>query len=148
MLLLSRAPFYRIPPCSVRMLGGTCLFRLLFAMVKIQGDSMHGEPHLRYIVPLPNIFPNSFFLKNEIEKEGLPRSSPPGLGAGGPEFKSRSPDHLLFYFQLPVGSRVKEHPPRRSHVIGRRNRCQTLTSRSAGRPEQSGVQALAPKGAD
>jgi hypothetical protein len=39
-------------------------------------------------------FPNSFLFKNEIEKEG------PALGAGGPEFKSRRPDHLLLYFEL------------------------------------------------
>jgi hypothetical protein len=45
-------------------------------------------------------FPNSFLFKNEIEKEGLPRDVTPALGAGGPEFKSRRPDHLLLYFQL------------------------------------------------
>jgi hypothetical protein len=32
-------------------------------------------------------FSNSFVLKNKIEKEGLPRDSLAGLGAGGPEFK-------------------------------------------------------------
>ena len=40
---------------------------------------------------------NSFIFKNKIEKEGLPRDSPAGLGAGGPEFKSRSPDQSLIY---------------------------------------------------
>ena len=45
-------------------------------------------------------FPNSFLFKNEIEKEGLPRDVTPALGAGGPEFKSRRPDHLLLYFEL------------------------------------------------
>jgi len=37
-------------------------------------------------------FVNPFVFKNKIEKEGLPRDGPAGLGAGGPEFKSRGPD--------------------------------------------------------
>ena len=41
---------------------------------------------------------NPFVFKNAIEKEGLPRDIAPALGAGGPEFKSRRPDH----FMLPV----------------------------------------------
>jgi hypothetical protein len=40
-------------------------------------------------------FSNSFIFKNKIEKEGLPGDSPAGLGAGGPEFKSRRPDHFM-----------------------------------------------------
>jgi hypothetical protein len=40
-------------------------------------------------------FSNSFVSKNKIEKEGLPRDSPAGLGAGGPEFKSRRPDQNI-----------------------------------------------------
>ena len=40
-------------------------------------------------------FSNSFIFRNKIDKEGLPRDSPAGLGAGGPEFKSRRPDHQL-----------------------------------------------------
>jgi len=47
-------------------------------------------------------FSNSFVFKNEIEKEGLPRDITPALGAGGPEFKSRRPDHLLLCFQCTV----------------------------------------------
>jgi hypothetical protein len=39
----------------------------------------------------------SFICKNKIEKEGLPNDSPAGLGAGGPEFKSRRPDHFMFF---------------------------------------------------
>ena len=42
-------------------------------------------------------FSNSFVFKTEIEKEGLPRDSPAGLGAGGPEFKSRRPDQFMFF---------------------------------------------------
>ncbi len=38
-------------------------------------------------------FSNSFVFKTEIEKEGLPGDITPALGAGGPEFKSRRPDH-------------------------------------------------------
>ncbi len=45
-------------------------------------------------------FSNSFVFKTEIEKEGLPRDRTPVLGAGGPEFKSRRPDHLLLSFQF------------------------------------------------
>ena len=40
-------------------------------------------------------FSNSFIFKNKIEKEGLPRDSPGGLGAGGPLFKSGRPDHSI-----------------------------------------------------
>src|SRR5262249_55941671 len=42
-------------------------------------------------------FCNSFVFKIEIEKEGLPRDGPAGLGAGGPRFKSGRPDqkHLV-----------------------------------------------------
>jgi hypothetical protein len=45
-------------------------------------------------------FSNLFVFKNKIEKEGLPSDSPAGLGAGGLEFKSPRPDHLLLYFQF------------------------------------------------
>ena len=40
-------------------------------------------------------FSNSFVFKNKIEKEGLPRDSPAGLGAGGPRFKSGRPDQNI-----------------------------------------------------
>ena len=43
-------------------------------------------------------FSNSFVFKTKIEKEGLPRDSPAGLGAGGPRFESGRPDHLLLHF--------------------------------------------------
>jgi hypothetical protein len=42
-------------------------------------------------------FSNSFVFKTEIEKEGLPGDITPALGAGGPEFKSRRPDHFMFF---------------------------------------------------
>jgi len=40
-------------------------------------------------------FSNSFVFKTKIEKEGLPRDSTPGLGAGGPRFKSGRPDQNI-----------------------------------------------------
>jgi len=40
-------------------------------------------------------FSNPFVFKTKIEKEGLPRGSPAGLDAGGPEFKSRRPDQNI-----------------------------------------------------
>jgi hypothetical protein len=40
-------------------------------------------------------FSNSFVFKTEIKQEGLPKDSTPDLGAGGPEFESGRPDHLL-----------------------------------------------------
>jgi hypothetical protein len=40
-------------------------------------------------------FSNSFIFKNKIEKEGLPRDSPAGLGAGGHRFKSGRPDQNI-----------------------------------------------------
>ena len=47
-------------------------------------------------------FSNSFVLKGNIEKEGLRSDSPAGLGAGGPEFKSRRPDQNIsrIFFRL------------------------------------------------
>jgi len=42
-------------------------------------------------------FSNSFVLKTEIEKEGLPRDITPDLGAGVPEFESRRPDHFISF---------------------------------------------------
>ena len=46
-------------------------------------------------------FSNSFIFKNKIEKEGLPRDSPAGLGAGGPGSNPGAPTknilRVLFY---------------------------------------------------
>jgi hypothetical protein len=36
-----------------------------------------------------------FIFKIKIEREGLARDSPAGLGAGGPEFESRRPDQVF-----------------------------------------------------
>jgi hypothetical protein len=56
-------------------------------------------------------FSNSFVFKNKIEKEGLPSDSPAGLGAGGPEFKSRRPDQkYLAWFLLLIESAVHLKP--------------------------------------
>jgi hypothetical protein len=51
-------------------------------------------------------FSNSFIFKIEVEKEGLPGGITPALGAGGPEFKSRRPDHLLLYYQFRVNQEL------------------------------------------
>jgi len=47
-------------------------------------------------------FSNSFVLKTEIEKEGLPGDITPALGAGGPRFKSGRPDqkYRVFFYLL------------------------------------------------
>jgi len=57
-------------------------------------------------------FSNSFVLKNNIEKEGLPGGSPAGLGAGGPEFKSRRPDQniLRSFFNLSKALLTENRP--------------------------------------
>ncbi len=50
-------------------------------------------------------FSNSFVFKTKIEKEGLPRDSTPGLGAGGLRFKSGRPDQNIsrIFFGLSKG---------------------------------------------
>jgi hypothetical protein len=42
---------------------------------------------------------NSFVIKTNIEKEGLSKGSPAGLGAGGPRFKSGPPTNHFFVYQ-------------------------------------------------
>jgi hypothetical protein len=57
-------------------------------------------------------FSNSFVFKNKIEKEGLREHGPAGLGAGGPEFKSRRPDRSVLRFSFAVlGATVSVCPP-------------------------------------
>jgi hypothetical protein len=42
-------------------------------------------------------FSNSFVFKTEIERKDFQEIvRTPGLGAGGPEFKSRRPEHFMF----------------------------------------------------
>jgi hypothetical protein len=69
-------------------------FRCYFAMGKIQG-TLRMRSHISVHRATTKYFSNSFVFKNEIEKEGLPRDSTPDLGAGGPEFESRSPDQNI-----------------------------------------------------
>jgi hypothetical protein len=78
-------------------------FRCFFAEGEI-GGTLCMRSHISVHPATTKYFSNSFIFKNKIEKEGLPRDSPAGLGAGGPEFKSRRPDHLLFYFQFTTSS--------------------------------------------
>jgi hypothetical protein len=80
-----------VPPRLV-----TCCFRLFFAMGKIRGTP-HMRSHISIHGATTKYSSNSFVFKTEIEKEGLPRDGPAGLGAGGPEFKSRRPDQSMFF---------------------------------------------------
>ncbi len=73
-------------------------FRLPFAMGKIR-ETRRMRSHVLAHSATAKYFSNSFVFKTEIEKEGLPGDITPALGAGGPEFKSRRPDHLLLYYQ-------------------------------------------------
>ena len=47
-------------------------------------------------------FSNSFIFKTKVEKEGLLKGGPAGLGAGGLEFKSPRPDQNIsrIFFDL------------------------------------------------
>ena len=68
-------------------------FRCFFAEGEIGGLHACGAT-FTYILPLLFLFAKPFIFKIAIEKEGLPRDSPAGLGAGGPRFESGRPDHL------------------------------------------------------
>ena len=67
-------------------------FRRYFAMGKIRGTP-YMRSHIFVHRATTKYFSKSFVFKTEIEKEGLPGDITPALGAGGPEFKSRRPDH-------------------------------------------------------
>jgi len=76
--------------------------RRTFAVISLWGKfgGLHAcGATFSYIEPLPKFELILLFSKEEIEKEGLPGDITPTLGAGGPEFKSRRPDHLLLCFQ-------------------------------------------------
>ncbi len=75
-------------------IGRVGSFHLLFAMGKIRGTPCIRS-HTILHRATTKFFDNPFAFKNEIEKEGRPRGSTPGLGAGGPEFKSRRPDQTF-----------------------------------------------------
>jgi hypothetical protein len=67
---------------------------------------IRGTPYMRSHIfvhrATTKYFSNSFVFRTKIEKEGLPKDSPAGLGAGGPEFKSRRPrpKHLACFLYL------------------------------------------------
>ncbi len=69
------------------------MIRLIFAMGKIQG-TLYMRSHILLHRATTKYFSNSFVFKTKIEKEGLPRGSPAGLGAGGLELKSPRPDQF------------------------------------------------------
>ena len=85
-------------PLKARPVCEDLAIRLLFAEGEI-GGTLCMRSHISVHRATTKYFSNPFVFKNAIEKEGLPRDSTPALGAGGPEFKSRRPDHLLLYFQ-------------------------------------------------
>ena len=80
--------------------GLAFLFRLFFAMVKIQGTPRMRN-HISVHRATTKCFSNSFVFNPKIEKEGLPRDRTPALGAGGLRFKSGRPDQT---FQILSGA--------------------------------------------
>jgi hypothetical protein len=56
-----------------------------------------------------NASAKSVSFRSKSEKEGLPKGSTPGLGAGGPEFKSRRPDQATS-IQRPTGVKFLHRP--------------------------------------
>jgi hypothetical protein len=67
-----------------------------FAVISLWGK--FGDLALRSHIVAPRsttkLFAKSFVFKTNGAKEGLRKDNPSGLGAGGPEFKSRRPDHF------------------------------------------------------
>jgi hypothetical protein len=66
-------------------------FRCFFAEGKIGGTPCMRS-HILVQRATTKYSSISFICKNKIEKEGLPKDSPAGLGAGGPRFESGRPD--------------------------------------------------------
>ena len=93
---VTRRPFGFQPNgwCLSRSGNRSVHFRRYFAMGKIRGTP-YMRSHIFVHRATTKYFSNSFVFKTEIEKEGLPGDITPALGAGGPEFESRRPDHLL-----------------------------------------------------
>jgi hypothetical protein len=52
---------------------------------------VHGQPH-------PTVSTKLLFFSSNAENGGFVLDGPPALGAGGPEFESRRPDHFKFLF--------------------------------------------------
>jgi hypothetical protein len=73
------------------------VFRCFFAEGEI-GGTLCMRSHISVHGATTKSFSNSFVFKNEIETEGFPGDITPALGAGGPEFESRRPDHFKFLF--------------------------------------------------
>ena len=84
--------------------------RLSFAV----GKSVGSRYMQSYVVVHPattKFLANFVVFKRQIEKEGLPRDSPAGLGAGGPRFKSGRPDQkYLACFLLVIEGAVHLKP--------------------------------------
>ena len=86
-------------------------FRCFFAEGKIGGTPCMRS-HIFIQLATTISFAKPFIFKIENEKEGLPRGSPAGLGAGGPEFKSRRPDQNIsrVLFRLMKDPFTQTHP--------------------------------------
>ena len=78
---------------------GWAQFRRFFAEGKI-GGTLGMRKHIVVHAATTKLCNKPFVFKREIEEEGLPIHSAPALGAGGPEFKSRRPDHFLQIFNF------------------------------------------------
>jgi hypothetical protein len=87
---LSPAGLSKPPPCAELVDELRCYF----AVGKIRG-TLRMRSDILVLLPTTKFSSKSFVFKNNGAKEGLKKDNPSGLGAGGPEFKSRRPDHLL-----------------------------------------------------
>jgi hypothetical protein len=70
------------------------VFRCFFAEGEIGGTPCMRS-HIFIHLATTISFAKPFIFKIKIEKEGLPRDSPAGLGAGGPRFESGRPDQNI-----------------------------------------------------
>jgi len=77
----------------------TIVFAVISLWGKFGGPCACGATFWYYLA-LPNSFLKSFDFKKFVAKEGLKKDNLSGLGAGGPEFKSRRPDHLTPEFSM------------------------------------------------
>src|SRR5712664_318203 len=73
----------------MRALSRSC--QLLCPPNRQMGTFAHSQLHATIRAKL-------FCFSRNVENRTVVFGSPPALGAGGPEFKSRHPDHFMFFF--------------------------------------------------